>query len=78
MFGLKEDERKALEKKDGREEKSFFFFVGEKLRDKKEKCREYISIGPTIFFPAKLGRNEKVERIFYGAHLIFPFLFSSL
>ena len=28
MFGLKEDERKALEKKDGREEKSFFFFFG--------------------------------------------------
>ena len=60
------------------EKKNLFFFVGEKLRDKKEKCREYISIGPTIFVHAKLGRNEKVERIFYGAYLIFPFLFSSL
>ena len=77
MFGLKEDGRKALEKKDGREKKNFFFLVGDKLRDKKEKLREYISIGPTIFFPSKLGRNEKVERIFYGAHL-FRFLFSSL
>ena len=59
MFGLKEDERKALEKKDGREEKSFFFFflVGEKLRDKKEKYREYISIGPTIFFPRQIGKK---------------------
>ena len=57
MFGLKEDERKALEKKDGREEKSFFFLVGEKLRDKKEKYREYISIGPTIFFPRQIGKK---------------------
>ena len=31
MFGLKEDERKALEKKDGREEKSFFFCWREKI-----------------------------------------------
>ena len=68
---------KGFGEKGWKRRKIFFFLVGEKLRDKKENCREYISIGPTIFFPRQIGKKwESREDFLWGSpNISFSFFF---
>lgn len=78
MFGLKEDGRKALKKKEGREKKNhyFFFWLERNWGIKKNNGGNTFPLDPPFFSLSKLGRNEKVERIFlWGLPISFSFFF---
>lgn len=76
MFGLKEDGRKALEKKEGREKKSLLFFWLERNWGIK-RIMEGIHVHWTHhFFPFQIGKKwESGEDFLWGSPISFSFFF---